>query len=284
MVFGAGSGEVVAFAFAKIEKVVGHDGADGVHTGVGPGGVAAAIAEKPSDGIGGAGGEFGAEDIVSHGECECSQKLEGLSKKTRRKEDWTRAGCGLVFAMASVSLSEIHSQIWQSLQDAVTDMESAWRVCSLGTVDAYGCPRSRMVVLRDVNAESRELLVFTDPRTPKWQELLEKPLAEILFWNAREKVQLRCQCKVTLHEEDELAARYQAQLPVHVAGDYAAERTPGTVIEDLKEGAELGEKWSFGVMALTVEEMDWLQLRREGHRRAGFRHEGGEWAMNWLQP
>ena len=68
-----------------------------------------------------------------------------------------------------------------------------------------------------------------------------------------------------------LATRYQAQLPVHVAGDYAAEREPGTVLEDFEEGAELGEKWNFGVIVLTVEEMDWLELRREGHRRAGFR-------------
>lgn len=141
-----------------------------------------------------------------------------------------------------------------------------------------------MVVLRAEDIESRELLVFTDPRTPKWQEMLEKPLAEVLFWNAGEKIQLRCQCSVTLHEGDELAARHQAQLPVHMAGDYAAEREPGTVIEEAERGAELGEKWNFGVVVLKVEEMDWLELRREGHRRAGFFWKGQDCTMNWLQP
>ena len=186
--------------------------------------------------------------------------------------------------MASVSLSEIHSQIWQSLQEGVTDSESSWKICSLATIDSEARPRNRMVVLRGVDEKLRELLVFTDPRTPKWSELLEKGFAELLFWNAEEKRQLRCQCTVTLHEDDEIAARYQAQLPAHVAGDYAAKRKPGTVVENLEEGAELGEKWNFGVVVLKVVEMDWLELRREGHRRGGFRWEGEEWTMNWLQP
>ena len=141
-----------------------------------------------------------------------------------------------------------------------------------------------MVVLRGADSETRELLVYTDPRTPKWSELLEQPHAELLFWNAREKRQLRCQCLVELHEGDALAARHQAQLPKHGAGDYAAERRPGTVIKNPEQGAELGSKWNFGVIALTVEEMDWLELRREGHRRAGFVREDDKWTMNWLQP
>lgn len=141
-----------------------------------------------------------------------------------------------------------------------------------------------MVVLRGVDAESRQLLLFTDPRTPKWCELLENPVAEALFWNTEEKFQLRCQCSVELHKDDELAARYQAQVPVHMAGDYAAERKPGSVLEESSECAALGEEWSFGVVVLTVKEMDWLQLSREGHRRAGFHWESGEWAMNWMQP
>ena len=186
--------------------------------------------------------------------------------------------------MAGLSLSGIHSQIWESLQDAVTNSESGWRTCSLATVDGEGRPQNRMVVLRGADNGSRELLVFTDSRTPKWSELLENPRAELLFWNANDKRQLRCQCSVQLHESDALAGRHQDQLPEHVAGDYAALRKPGSVVEESKQGAEVGEKWHFGVMAFGVEEMDWLELRREGHRRAGFRWQGGKWEMNWLQP
>lgn len=190
--------------------------------------------------------------------------------------------------MSVPSLSEIHAQVWDSLGAAIDEQGQEWRTFSLATVDYAKRPRARTVVLRGVDREERQLLFFTDPRTPKWRELLEEPFAEALFWNSEEKVQLRCQCRASCHADDELAAHYRAQVPEHLAGDYAAETVPGSRIAQPEEGQVLGADWSFGVIVLTVESMDWLQLRREGHRRAAFRwrenDEVGEWDLNWLQP
>ena len=190
--------------------------------------------------------------------------------------------------MVRASLSEVHTQSWNSLHAGVTEPGHEWRTFSLATVGLNQRPKVRTVVLRGTDQEARQLIFFTDPRTPKWQELLGRPVAEALFWNAQEKIQLRCQCRASFHVDDDLAARYQAQVLAHLAGDYAAANMPSAPIDFPEEGQALGTHWNFGVVVLTVEEMDWLQLRGDGHRRAGFqwRNDGEEqsWKMNWLQP
>lgn len=187
--------------------------------------------------------------------------------------------------MSFPSLSEVQAQVWDSLSAAVEEQGQEWRTFSLATLDHERRPRVRTVVLRGVAREEGQLCFFTDPRTPKWEELSEASFAEALFWNSQTKEQLRCQCRASFHEGDELAARYQAQVPLNMAGDYAAEAVPGGQIGTPEEGCKLRENWSFGVVVLTVEGMDWLQLRGEGHRRAGFqRRKRGDWEMSWLQP
>jgi len=158
---------------------------------------------------------------------------------------------------------------------------------TLATLSAERFPQLRQVVLREVVPEDLQLLFYTDPRSPKWQQLKENPLAEVLFWDPSDKLQLRCQVFAHLHQGDALALAHQEAVPQHLAGDYAALTVPGRVIADPAEGQSLAEDWSFGVVVLTVTQMDWLQLDREGHRRARFQWpEGGvgESTAQWIQP
>lgn len=64
---GTRGGEVVAHRLGVDEEFRRHDGADGVHSGIRAGGIAASIAEKSGHGAGGAGREIGSEDVVGHG-------------------------------------------------------------------------------------------------------------------------------------------------------------------------------------------------------------------------
>ena len=186
--------------------------------------------------------------------------------------------------MLEDEFTEIQSKIWQSLAEAVGSQDSAWRIFTLATMGAEQFPQARQVVLRGVNSEARQLHFFTDPRTPKWSQLLEHPRAEALFWNSNEKIQLRCRCRAQSHQNDELSECYRKQVPDHLAGDYAALSVPGTKIECPAAGQDLGKEWSFGVVVLTITAIDWLQLSREGHRRVRFRWQDEEWGAYWVQP
>lgn len=186
--------------------------------------------------------------------------------------------------MPKIVLQKIAEEIWELLELAVRERSSSWRIMSLATVDAEGRPSVRQVVLRVVKQREREFLFFTDPRTPKWRELRGNGEAEVLFWDAEGKVQLRCRGVAELHEGDELAADYRKQVPAHLAGDYTAQRVPGEAIAEPEMGAECGESWNFGVVILKVEKMDWLRLSSEGHKRAELGWEGEQWQAAWVQP
>lgn len=184
----------------------------------------------------------------------------------------------------SQELSTIFSDLWVELGVATAEGSHPWRICSLATAATDGFPQVRKVVLRQADSACGELFFFTDPRTPKWEQLRANPRAEALFWSGDRKVQVRCEGRVRLHQGDELAQSFQEKIPEHAAGDYAARNSPGEVIDGPENGQEIGSEWSFGVIVLAVTRLDWLQLDRAGHRRAWARKEGGDWQMSWVQP
>lgn len=181
-------------------------------------------------------------------------------------------------------LAQELEEIWRKLALACEDATRDFRKLALATTDVKGRPQVRMVILRGFEQETRRLLAYTDPRTPKWGELRENSTAQVMFWSEESKVQLRCDCEVRLLEEGETWERARRAVPEHMAGDYAALRRPGEAIAAPEDGWEQGEEWHFGVIELQIEKMDFLKLSREGHRRASFSWEKGREEFTWRQP
>lgn len=176
----------------------------------------------------------------------------------------------------------LQEEIWQKLEAASTGENPAWRVAWVASSDETGSPQLRQMVLREVSTERRELVFYTDPRTPKWTQLREGQTA-VGFWSPEGKQQLRCSGTARLHTHDEVTARHRATLPSHSAGDYAALRAPGSTLAKPEQGQETGPNWHFGVVVVVVDELDWLALNRSGHQRAKFRWQG-DWQSQWVQP
>jgi hypothetical protein len=176
-------------------------------------------------------------------------------------------------------------EIWQRLAEAVRGEDPDWKTAWVSSQRADGGPALRMMVLRAANEEKRELVFFTDSRSPKWSQLDEKGSeAELGFWSPERKVQLRCRGDVTLHENNEMAQNYRAQVPSQGASDYTAAQAPGTGIASPEEGWQTQDDWHFGVLVVTVTRLDWLQLDRAGHQRACFHWQRDCWASEWVQP
>jgi len=183
-----------------------------------------------------------------------------------------------------VSLEDLLEETWAQLELAQQDTKHGFRKLCLATVNGEGLPQGRMVISRKFEKASRILMVYTDPRTPKWDELRKNPLAQVTLWDEESKVQLRCDCRAELLEEGELWEEARESVPEHMAGDYAAVKIPGEKIENWEEGWELGGTWYFGVICLRIEKMDWLKLSREGHQRACFSWQNGVETHSWKQP
>jgi pyridoxamine 5'-phosphate oxidase len=183
--------------------------------------------------------------------------------------------------MAAARLESLHMverACWLALGQSAHDRDHPWRVMTLATVDG-GCADARSVVLRDVDAERREIVFYTDSRSPKVEQMRAQPQAVLVGWWPRPGWQLRL--RVTLSIETaglEVSSRWARVKLSPSAHDYLAALPPGTPVDRFQP--ERGSREHFAVVTAKVDEMDWLELHVDGHRRA--RLAGG--ASTWLTP
>jgi hypothetical protein len=148
---------------------------------------------------------------------------------------------------------------------------------TLATVDGERA-EARAVVLREVQAEERTLLFYTDDRSPKLKQIGAHPLGTLLLWSPALGWQLRL--RVRLQREDdglEVSSRWARMKLLPTAQDYLAPLAPGS---PLGRGTEdRGSREHFAVVRARVLSTDWMELHADGHRRAVFDEAGSHWVQ-----
>lgn len=174
---------------------------------------------------------------------------------------------------------EIRKQIWKELGRASKDRHHAWRYPVLATVGGDGAANARTVVLRGVDATRQTLLIYTDARSPKVDELTEAPDALFVFWSARLHWQLRVRVTVVIDINGPTAqALWQQVRHSPAAPDYLGSASPGSPCLDAQSGASTADDVNhFALVNANVLEMDWLELGRGGHRRARLLADAWQW-------
>ena len=147
-----------------------------------------------------------------------------------------------------------------------------------------GCATAdaRTVVLREANRPERQLLIYTDGRSPKVTQLSRHPQGTLVMWSAALGWQLRCQVELSLsNDHADLAARWERLRSSPAAQDYLSPLPPGQVLHDSGSAPQApGDGPHFAVISARISTMDWLSLQPEGHRRALFDLD----RSCWLQP
>lgn len=200
--------------------------------------------------------------------------------------------------------------VWQNLRAGSKSPRHPWNTGCLitgGSIDASrepavdfensaASPTGRMVVVRHVNQSDRRLELHTDVRSGKIRELEHQPAIAWMFWDPATKIQLRLRGKGTLvDDESETDAIWQT-VSLRSRSAYLSRSEPGMPVatvsppstDDRREseaGSERG-RTHFRVVRTTIESVDWLYLRREGHVRCGLRYDDSGRCIdaNWLVP
>lgn len=183
------------------------------------------------------------------------------------------------------SLPEIEAALWRELSRAVRDRHHAWRFATLATVadaadDAGGVqPEARTVVLRDCDREARCLLVYTDARSAKARQAGRRPQGVLVLWSPALGWQLRLNVALQLHTQGLQVSSRWAQLKLTPsAQDYLSPLPPGTPLGDASAAQpDRDSRDHFAVLTCRVVSTDWLELHRDGHRRARFDADGARW-------
>ena len=177
------------------------------------------------------------------------------------------------------TLPALHDACWAELGLAAQDRRHPWRTPVLASRDGDGVD-ARTVVLREVDAEARQLIVYTDARSPKVAQLRTWPRASLCAWSPQRSWQLRLRVRVAVRDDDDAVARRWARMKASPAAkDYLSPLAPGSERADAGPDAAPGARAHFAVLELTVLAMDWLELHPDGHRRASFDARGARWRV-----
>jgi hypothetical protein len=175
-------------------------------------------------------------------------------------------------------LGRIHRRVWAELALAASERGRPWRAPVLATVGGdMGCD-ARTIVLREVDAEARELVFFADARSPKVEQIQQHPQAVMVAWSAELGWQLRLGVRLTVETSGLAVSSRWARLKMTPAAqDYLSPLPPGTPVDH--PTPERGSRGHFAVVTATVERIDWLALDPAGHRRAIFDTTGARWVQ-----
>jgi pyridoxamine 5'-phosphate oxidase len=184
------------------------------------------------------------------------------------------------------TLAELHVALWQELTRAPRDKHHEWRTPVLATVDG-DVADARTVVLREVDAASSTLLFFSDARAGKVEQLEAAPLGTVVMWSRRLSWQLRLRVALSAETDGLAVATRWAQLwQSPAAQDYLSPLPPGAEVAGTNAPDETAalrsappERGHFAVLRARVLSTDWLELHREGHRRARFDADGARWLV-----
>ncbi len=182
------------------------------------------------------------------------------------------------------ALPEIEAALWRELSRAVRDRHHAWRFATLATVAAGADgvhPEARTVVLRDCDRDARRLLVYTDARSAKAQQAGRRPQGVLVVWSPALGWQLRLNAALSLHTSGLQVSSRWAQLKLTPsAQDYLSPLPPGTPLHGAEPPPpDRDSRGHFAVLECQVQSTDWLELHRDGHRRARFDADGARWLV-----
>jgi 3-hydroxyisobutyrate dehydrogenase len=192
------------------------------------------------------------------------------------------------------SLNNFIKKSWNLLFRAAQTRKGDLQKGIIATQNASSLTQ-RVVVLRACMVDKRQLIFFTDSRSPKVRQMRKAPEVSWLFWDASRKLQLRLNGIVSFRSEDSDTKEYWDKLPVSARKSYATVHPPSSPI--LQDSQDLPSDWekmdkaatdrffdNFLVVVTTVDHVQCLHLHAEGHQHARFTWEEDKWEGQWLAP
>ena len=185
------------------------------------------------------------------------------------------------------TLDAVAAAVWQELSTAARDKQHAWRSPVLATVGTEGAD-ARTVILREVDADARLLRIYTDERAAKVAQVLSHPVGTLVMWSPALGWQLRCRVRLSVQSQGLAATSRWALVKLSPAAqDYLSPLPPGAALGGETPGAPPPPDTAvlpvpqahFAVIEAQVLAIDWLELKRSGHRRAVFDVQGARWVQ-----
>lgn len=150
----------------------------------------------------------------------------------------------------------------------------------LATVSPRGA-EARVMMLRHFDPAAGLLRLYTDAATPKIDEIAAEPGAALLIYDSAlgQQLRLRVRLSVVMGDSQTFAA-----LPAEAQQNYGTMPPPGTPIAAADAYDRQPQSERFAQIDALIEEIDFVDLSTDPHRRARFIRQAETWQESWLAP
>ena len=188
------------------------------------------------------------------------------------------------------NLDQTLNSAFKILQDASKNRRSLFHTPTLSTFDGNRVS-IRTMVLREFDPDKRLIRFHTDYRSIKIQQLKKDSHGAVHGYDPSLKIQIRLDGKINLHHKDEIT-KGSWELSKDMSKEcYFVGGPPGSKIDDPTEyePSTFNLKTfngfdNFCVIVFEIESMEFLYLKKSGHRRAIHNWSKGEHQASWLIP
>ncbi|HEX7045955.1 MAG TPA: pyridoxamine 5'-phosphate oxidase family protein [Gammaproteobacteria bacterium] len=176
--------------------------------------------------------------------------------------------------MKPAELDRIPAEMWQAL----AARHGAWRTPVLASVTPEGSADARVVVLREVSAQRRELVFFTDRRSRKHDALLANPSACFVIYDAGAGWQVRLYGSARAETANAETDAWWEMLGEHQRAHY------GNAGDDSEERNTQEGRENFAAFRVTIDRFHCLWLHDDGNEAAEFLWRDNGWRGHFVRP
>lgn len=194
------------------------------------------------------------------------------------------------------NLNGIEELAWKYLINGSSKKKCNFKNMCVGTISQIGEVSLRTVINRKVDELQKKIFFYTDNRSRKFQELKAHDKLTLLFYDARQGVQISIKALATLDEDSTHTGKKWNESSVQARLNYMTIQAPNTLIELPGSGHNNFKQHSptqieseafrknFSVICCSVYELEFLYLNRDGNRKANFyyqnsRLQNSSWAV-----
>jgi pyridoxine/pyridoxamine 5'-phosphate oxidase len=187
------------------------------------------------------------------------------------------------------NLQSLEALAWKKLLNGAVKKKNGFRTMCVGTIGEDNNASLRIVVNRKVDETKKIIYFYTDNRSRKFYDLQKDNRISLLFYDARQKMQIVVKGHTKLHTNDILSIDRWKATSAQARLGYMTLLPPNTKsiittvgyenrFSDVKPtDAESNlYKNNFSVIACEVYDLEFLYLDYLGNRKANFYYENGD--------
>jgi len=184
-----------------------------------------------------------------------------------------------------LSPSELAAWLAERWREGARQPESVYRLPMLVTLGTK--PEGRTVVLRQTREAPLEIDIHTDIRSSKVGQLRNSPACLLVWYDPVARIQVQARGNSRLHVGDAPAREAWEKLPEHNGRQYGQVEPPGAELPAPGQHVlpEKEDGWPhFCLISVAIEEIEMLQLHRDGNTRCRLLRSPAGWRKAWIAP